>query len=152
MKTDPSRFTVRLTKTVLDILFALGIAAELSLPWSFRALGRFYPNLQEYFVPQLILFMLSGLGAIGILFELRRMFKTVLANNCFVRANVLSLRRMGVMSFSITLVTAARMLMLFTPATLLIVGVFSIAGLFSFVLAGVFDRAVSYKEENDLTI
>ena len=39
-----------------------------------------------------------------------------------------------------------------TPAVLVVILVFVIAGLFSRVLAGVFDRAVSYKLENDLTI
>ena len=34
----------------------------------------------------------------------------------------------------------------------MIITVFFIAALFSFVLSHVFDRAVRYKEENDLTI
>lgn len=39
-----------------------------------------------------------------------------------------------------------------TPATGVIVLVFFIASLFCEVLAYVFDKAVNYKEENDLTI
>ena len=80
------------------------------------------------------------------------MFRTVLADDCFVRSNVTSLRRMGCYSLGVAAVTAARILLVFTPATLIIVLVFFIASLFSFVLAGVFDKAVSYKLENDLTI
>ena len=39
-----------------------------------------------------------------------------------------------------------------TAAGIVIVIVFFIAALFSFVLAGVFAEAVRYKKENDLTI
>ena len=59
---------------------------------------------------------------------------------------------MGFYSLGVAAVTAARILLIFTPATVIIVLVFFIAALFSFVLAGVFDKAVSYKLENDLTI
>ena len=36
--------------------------------------------------------------------------------------------------------------------TVIIIIVFSIAGLFSLVLCQVFEKAIRYKEENDLTI
>ena len=58
----------------------------------------------------------------------------------------------AVYSFCIAAVTACRLFLYITPAVLVVILVFVIAGLFSRVLAGVFDRAVSYKLENDLTI
>lgn len=142
----------RFTKGLLDVLFWAGIASTLSLPWLFRWAARFYPSLEQHYLFHVILFMLSGAGAVLIIRELRRMFRTVLADDCFVRGNVDSLRRMGGLAFCIAAITAARLFLAFTPATLVIIIVFFIAGLFSLVLAGVFDRAVSYKEENDLTI
>ena len=140
------------TKLVLDILFVLGIAATVSVPWSFRLAAKLYPELQRHISVQIVLFMLSAVGAVAIIYELRRMFHTVLAQDCFVRQNVKSLLRMAYEAFAIAAVTAVRALVVFTPATLLIIGVFFLAGLFSLVLSQVFDRAVSYKEENDLTI
>ena len=80
------------------------------------------------------------------------MLTTVLQDDCFVQANVVSLRRMGTYSFLIALITAGRLLIYLTPAVLVVILVFTIAGMFSKVLAHVFDRAVHYKEENDLTI
>lgn len=142
----------RFTKGLLDFMFFAGILATLSLPWVFRAAGEWYPNLRNHYGFHVVLFMLSGCGAVLIIWELRRMFRTVLAENCFVQRNVVSLQRMGFYGLGIALVTAMRLFLVFTPATLLIILVFFIAALFSFVLAGVFDRAVSYKEENDLTI
>lgn len=41
---------------------------------------------------------------------------------------------------------------LFISGVFVVILVFVIAGLFSKVLAGVFEQAVSYKQENDLTI
>ena len=45
-----------------------------------------------------------------------------------------------------------KVLLVPTPATLIIILVFFIAALFSVVLSCVFQEAVNYKDENDLTI
>ena len=80
------------------------------------------------------------------------MFSTVLNEDCFVEENVKSLRRMGTYSFCIAAASILRLFILVTMAMLVIILVFIIAGLFSKVLARVFDQAVTYKLENDLTI
>ena len=59
---------------------------------------------------------------------------------------------MGTYSFFIALITCCRLFLYLTPAVLVIILTFMIAGLFSKVLSQVFDRAVTYKLENDLTI
>ena len=142
----------RFTKALLDVMFCGGILATLSLPWTFRWMAGFYPNLEAHYWLTTILFMLSGAGAVLIIYELRRMFRTVLQNDCFVRQNVVSLRRMGILGLGIAVITAVRLSVIFTPATVVIIIVFFIAALFSFVLSHVFAQAVRYKEENDLTI
>lgn len=63
-----------------------------------------------------------------------------------------SLKRMSVYSFCIAGLTVIRLFLAMTPAAMVEVLVFLIAGLFSRVLADVFDQAVTYKLENDLTI
>lgn len=60
--------------------------------------------------------------------KLRRIFRTVLENDCFVRANVKSLNRMGTYSFLIALVTVGRLFLYLTPAVMIIILVFVIAG------------------------
>lgn len=52
----------------------------------------------------------------------------------------------------IAVICLLRTVLYMTIAMLVLVLVFIIAGLFSKVLAFVFDRAVEYKLENDLTI
>lgn len=149
---DLANGVTRFTKVVLDIMFFGGILATAGIPWLFRWLSAFYPSVAEHYWLHVVLFMLSGVGAVLIIYELRRMFATVLRNDCFVAQNVVSLRRMGVCGFAIAAITAVRMAVVFTPATVVIVIVFLLAGLFSLVLSRVFGEAVRYKEENDLTI
>lgn len=142
----------RITKGILDFMFYAGILVCLTLPISLRYLGTYFPHYKIFYIPMLILFLISGMLSILIIQELRSIFRTVLNEDCFVKENVKSLRRMGNYSFCIAGVSAVRLLIVVTPATLVIILVFIIAGLFSKVLTDVFDQAVTYKLENDLTI
>ena len=142
----------RFTKVLLDIMFFGGIVVIVTLPLSVRMYGRINSYFEKYYWMQLVLFFISGILAVLIIYELRKMFRSVLADDCFVIGNVVSLRRMGNYSFGIAAVTVARAVGYLTPATWVVFLVFMIAGLFSKVLAQVFDKAVAYKQENDLTI
>ena len=149
----------KFTKGILDFMFYSGILVCLTLPFSLKVIGfslkvigRYIPNYETYYVPMMALLFLSGVFAVLIILELRNMFSTVLKEDCFVEENVRSLRRMGTYSFCIAALSIVRLFLMLTMAMLVIILVFVIAGLFSKVLAGVFDQAVSYKLENDLTI
>jgi len=108
--------------------------------------------VEEHYLPAVIIFAILGVLALLLINELRKMFGTVLAENCFVPENVASLRRMGDLSFFIAAMSAVRCVVYLTIAMLVIILVFIIAGMFSKVLAMVFEEAVRYKKENDLTI
>lgn len=140
------------TKILLDIMFYGGILATVTLPVSIKLYGRINENFEKYYWEELVLFVASGILAILIIKELRRMIKTVLVDDCFVFENVESLRKMGNYSFLISLMSCGRACLYLTPAVGVVFLVFIVAGLFSKVLAQVFDRAVTYKQENDLTI
>lgn len=143
---------IAFTKFCLDFMYYCGILVTATVPISFRFLGTYYPNIGNNYIPMCIIFMLCGVLALIIIFHLRKMFKTVLEEDCFVEENVVSLKRMGTASFAITILTIFRLFFVITPATLAIIIVFFIAGLFSLVLAQVFAQAVAYKQENDFTI
>jgi hypothetical protein len=149
MKLNP---LVRFTKYLLDFMFISGIIVCAGVPYIFRVAGRLYSIFSTYYVPLCIIFMIAGVFALFILWNLRKMFKTVMDENPFVRENVSSLKRMGICAFAIAFIMAIRLFIVITPAALVLVLVFLIAGLFSLVLSLVFDQAVTYKEENDLTI
>lgn len=143
---------VRFTKILIDFMFYSGIIVCITVPGTFKWVGRYYTVFDEFYLPFCIVFMIAGTFAIVILWELRNMFKTVMKENPFVYENVKSLKVMGVCAFVISVCMAVRLIFVITPAALVLVAVFLIAGLFSLVLSQVFDQAVTYKQENDLTI
>ena len=144
---------IRFTKLVLDIMFYSGWIVFFTLPLSLKFLGKYYSGIiNEYFLFMLSVFGASGIFGILIIRQLRRMMKTVIQESCFVYDNVRSLNKMAALSLCITVMFFIKLCVLPTPATGVIVLVFFIASLFCEVLAHVFEKAVNYKEENDLTI
>ena len=142
------------TKCLLDFMFFTGILVTITLPWIVKWLGTIfvYAPFVEQYREVVIIFSLLGILAVLIIGELRKMFRTVLSQDCFVTENVVSLQRMGTYSFIIAAMCLIRMIMYMTVVMLCLVLVFVIAGLFSKTLAFVFEQAIAYKEENDLTI
>lgn len=144
------------TKYLLDFMYFAGIIVTLILPLP-NVVERFmeffdFHDFEGRYTEIIIIYFVLGILAVLILGELRKMFRTVLKDDCFVKGNVVSLQRMGTYSFIIAAVCLLRTVLYMTIAMLVLVLVFIIAGLFSKVLAFVFDKAVEYKLENDLTI
>lgn len=149
MKLNITRFT----KAVLDIMFVLGILITATLPFLLKTYGKYVePGIEKYIWQNSVVLGLCGIFSLMIVWELRKMFKTVIADDCFVRNNVTSLKKMSIYSVGIVFFMVVKCLFNIPLATMAIMMVFIIAGLFSRVLAQVFDKAVTYKLENDLTI
>lgn len=140
------------TKYLLDIMFYGGIAVTVTLPFSVRKIGELLPLLIEHYEETVIIYFVLGVAAVVLVRELRKIFKTVLEEDCFVQENVVSLQKMGNWSFFIAVMSVVRSIVYMTIAMFVVIFVFVIAGLFSKVLACVFEEAVRYKQENDLTI
>lgn len=140
------------TKLILDVMFFAGILVTVSLPWSVKLAGTMLPQLVEHYEETVIIYFVLGVSAEKLLWELRRIFATVLREDCFVQENVVSLRKMSNWSFFIALMSVVRSIVYMTIAMAVVVLVFAIAGLFSRVLSFVFEQAVAYKEENDFTV
>lgn len=140
------------TKNMLDFLFFTGILTTVLVPAIIKVYGRYNRYFEDNIIQLSIIFILAGIFAVLIIYELRKMFGTVLADDCFVKANVVALRKMGTYSFFIAAITSCRIFLYLTPAVIVVILVFIIAGLFSKVLSQVFEKAVEYKLENDLTI
>lgn len=140
------------TKYILDFMFWGGIAVTATLPFSLKFLGEYVLQLAENYKEAVVIYFVLGTAAVKIIWELRKMFKTVLDKNCFVQENVISLQKMGKWSFFIVLMSLVRTFVYMTIAMGVVILVFIIAGLFSLVLSFVFEEAIGYKEENDFTI
>lgn len=140
------------TKYLVDFMFFTGIVICGAVPWLFKLAGKYFSIFKDYYLPYTIIFMISGIFALIILWNLRKMFRSVIDENPFIRENVTSLKVMGICAFAIAILMAIRLFFIITPAVIILILVFLVAGQFSLVLSLVFDRAVTYKQENDLTI
>lgn len=143
---------VKGTKYLLDFMFYCGILVTATLPFTVRWIGEQLPFLIRHYEETVIIYFVLGISAEKLLWELRKIFKTVLAEDCFVKENVVSLQKMGNWSFFIALMAGVRSIVYMTIAMCVVIFVFLIAGLFSKVLSFVFEQAVAYKEETDWTI
>lgn len=140
-------------KICLDLVFIGGILILVSLPvslkWYFEMLMN---NSNENFNFLLIFLYVTGLFCLTIVFELRKIFKTLNRMNPFMMDNVKSLKKMAIAAFAIATTYIVKIIFFSTILTIIVAMIFIIAGLFSLILSEVFKQAVIYKEENDLTI
>ena len=139
-------------KCLTNVMFFCGIPATISVPFVLKWYGLINSYYKEFYIIQSILFMICGVFSCLIIYELRKMIKTIEKEDCFVMENVKSLKRMGIYAFIIALACFTRTFLYATPGAFALVIVFVLAGLLSNVLSGVFRQAVEYKLDNDLTI
>jgi len=140
------------TKLLVDIMFFGGIAACVILPFIMPWLLSFVGVSPEMRLHYTVILFSSGICAVFIVFQLKRMFKTLVGGNPFVLQNVSCLRQCAVASAVIALIYLIRLFMWFTIAAAIIVVIFAMLSLFSLTLKDIFKQAVAYKEETDWTV
>ena len=142
-----------LVKRLLDLVFLGGLGILITLPYVLR----WYMNALSLTSSENYNFLLgflyiTGVVCLGLVNEIRKIFKTLNRRNPFMLDNVKSLNRVGVACFIIAAAYLVKIFFYNSVLTAIITMVFIIAGLFSVVLAEVFRQAIEVKEENDLTI
>ena len=142
----------KFTNVFTNFMFYAGCAVTIAVPWVLKFASKYSEVFREYYWEMVIAFILSGVFAVLIFFELKHMIGTVLVGDPFVMKNVVALKRMAYYAFVIAVITVGRLTMSMTPAVFVVIIVFVVAGILSLVLAQVFKQAVDYKLENDLTI
>ena len=140
------------SKCMLNVMFFCGIPVTLTVPFTLKRYGQINDYYKTYYWQQTAMFVICGIFACLIVYELRKMIRSVENEDCFVDENVTSLKRMGNYSFIIAAASVIRLFLYATPGVFVVILVFVIAGLFSKVLANVFYQAIVYKKDNDLTI
>lgn len=98
-----------------------------------------------------VLAVFCFLGVEYIAYTLLTMMRS-LDGDPFVQANVKALRHMGIAAIGVAI--GGILTVCFRPVPLAVLAALPVGmcGLFSLVLSGVFEQAVAYKRENDLTI
>ena len=133
-------------------MFFGGLAVCAALPFILPAILEFIganPGLRLVYT---VILLSAGLCSLYILYQLKRMFKTLLCGNPFVRENVSALRKCAVAGALIALIFLIRLIFWFTIAASVIVIIFSLLSLFCLALKDLFKQAVAYKEESDWTV
>ena len=142
-------------KYFLLLLEGAGAVILIGLP---KFLGFYLTWIESVFYKQTLYFGLvtilyiTGILAILIVDTLRKLFATMEEANPFIRKNVTALRKMGIYAFMIGGAYFFKIFFLNSFMTIITVFIFFIAGIFCIVLADLFNQAIKYKEENDLTI
>jgi len=153
-------FVSRIIYGMVMGLLLLNIVVLATLPWIISRvirieIGYGYASIEHSFgmyVYFLTMLYLSGGCAFLILNDLRLIFKSCIQEEVFIRANVTRLYRMTIFIFIIAVIFFSKLFVVNSIMTMIIVFVFFMADVFCFVIALLFDQAVDYKEEIDLTI
>ena len=82
----------KFTNVFTNFMFYAGIAVCVSVPWVLKVASKYSEVFREYYWEMVIAFILSGVFAILIFFELKCMFRTVLAGEAH---GVLRVRNCG---------------------------------------------------------
>ena len=145
----------RFTEALLYAVFCFGCALWLALPFFLDPLLIFFADAfivePSYKLFITVFLMLVGAAGLYILFELIRLFRT-LGGDPFIMRNAKALKRMGIGALAVTALFIAKCFVYFTPMTLVCALIILLLGLFAFVLTNLFEKAVEYKLENELTI
>jgi hypothetical protein len=149
---ENKKFLYYFTKSLIEFMICSGFLVCAAVPFLTYKVASIYPFINSIAFPIMTVLLISGIMAIYILWELRRIFKSIVNTSPFNLQNVSILRRISIAAFIISAAFIVKCFFWFTLATVIIVIIFAIAALFCLVLADVFTQAVLYKEEIDLTV
>lgn len=144
----------KFVKLLLDVFFIATIAFVLILPKIIPILT----DLKFINIPtnqnNIFMFILfcSDITICFVLYELRKIFKSIINSDPFNQGNVNSLFRMGAASFLLAIFFVFKILIINTVLTYIVILILIVGGCFSFVLSELFREALRVKIENDLTI
>ncbi len=139
------------TKLLVSLIFYLGIGVTLTVPLWASTFYRFVELEHKYYNFMTFMLLFSGACAVYMLYNLKNIFKTI-DSDPFVSENIKALLNMGRISLVIFAAYVIKIFFIPTLATVIIIAVFGMAGLFCLTLKDLFEKAVQYKQDNDMTI
>ncbi|WRS26910.1 DUF2975 domain-containing protein [Oscillospiraceae bacterium MB08-C2-2] len=136
-------------------VFAIGLFLVVTLPFLLDTylliLYDAYSVQPGYRTFILSFLMVVGVLALWMLAEMLGMLRTIPADP-FIAKNVRTLRRIGIVAILTAALFFGKCLYYFTILTLGCGVILLVGGLFAFTLSDLFNQAVIFKQENDLTI
>lgn len=147
------RKLIKFTVGFISFMFYSGIVVLVCLPFILKLGGKYLSAaITDHFWLMLFVYIIAGICGLTIVYQLKKIMRTVVAQDCFVDSNVKSLGLMGKVSIMITVIFIFKLFFFPTAATFVLILTFFLAGIFSHVLSCVFQEAIRYKKENDLTV
>ena len=145
----------KILRIILYVIFILGVAATVTMPFMIKTYMKIlydaYELREGYIIFITVFLMTVGILGLFMVFELIIMIRTI-TKNPFVKRNVKSLNIIGTTAFITAAIFFIKCFLYITIMTLIAGVCLVILGLFAFTLANLFNQAVLYKKENDLTI
>lgn len=145
-------FIHRIAKVFIDILFYLSIVCTALVPFFTDDFFKIINYTTEGIILLTVILFLSGICCIYILYNLKKMYKSLLDGNPFAEENVKHFRKIAVSCALIAVIYIIKCFLIFTFGTLVVTAVFSVGCLFCLTLKDLFKQAINYKTENDLTV
>ncbi len=143
----------KILKVCLQITFIAGLLITVFLSFILKKyLSWHFWNNSRYYWACIVLLTPCGICSLNILWQLIGLLKTIHNKNPFICKNVTALKRIAISSFIISFMFFALLFFQVTTFTFTLGYVFLIAGFSFTVLTELFQKAVQYKDENDLTI
>lgn len=156
------RMREKILKAFLDLMIIVGSIYFCILMWGYKDRVELR-NLKGYII--LIIFSIGFISIISIILNLRKITISIIEKNSFVRLNVVRIKRVAVSCGVVSVCYFINMIFgrgisklkfiridelgIHTDFDCLI---FLVAACFIYILALVFEKAVEYKEENDLCV
>lgn len=152
MKVTGKKSISTLIKIFLQVLIGIGLIVLILLPLLLQKYIQYINPTLDYY-SALVLLYVSGVPAIIIVYEFIKLFSSLKEDNPFVESNIKALRISSICSIVIAIEYGGGMFLVTNSIFgIIIVGVFIIAWLGLYILSELLQKAIEYKEENDLTI
>ena len=149
---NENNFVHYLTKILLEIMFYGGILCCAAVPFIASSAAFYFGYSETMVVAFAIIIFSSGICSLFIIWQLKIVFKSLIAGNPFIPENVSCFRKCAVACFLIGIAFIIDILLAFTVVSVFIVIIFSLLGLFCLTLKDVFKQAIVYKEDQDWTV
>lgn len=136
---------------ILKIIFVLGIIITAALPWLLSWYVQVFNAVLKYNAALIILYV-SSVPALIIVYQFIKIFKTLSQDNPFNRENVKALKTIATCSLIIAIEYTIGIFFIVSVFEIIFIAVFIITWLGGYILSELLNKAIEYKEENELTI
>ena len=151
---------------VVTFVMLIGAGIMIGLPWLLKWFFEYeytfyYGSLpadqaiqfnQNSYVWTLIFLYLSAILAEILLWQVRKLLLHVQNDRPFIQENVTLLRRIGFLCLAFCILYIPALFLIWSVFAVVVLFIFGLVSCIAFILSALFQKAILYKEENDMTI